>query len=218
MKRKKLVFDMDGTLLESMYMWRNFMSLYKDFKFKKKIEEELPNLTKSSALAHSIIMVKQALNEDLDDNQIAQKIHAFLYKFYTSENRAKNTVENTIRNLHNKGFDIYLATATDYLYAFEGIKKANILEYFNKIYTPDKLGIKKYDIDYYKTIRDDLGVNSEDIIFFDDAYYALKLAKNAGFHTIGVHDDLAEDINLVRKFSDYFINDLSEIENIIDRI
>lgn len=220
MQRKKLVFDMDGTLLNSMFMWHNFMDLYENFdpnKNEKSAHIGLPNLTKSSALANSIKRVKNVINDGRSEDQIAEKIHAFLYDFYTAKNRAKANVENTIRNLHGEGYEIYLATATDYCYALEGIRRANILDYFKKIYTPDQLGLKKYDINYYKTISEELEAKPKEIIFFDDASYALNLAKEADFIAVGVHDELSDEVDVVKEVSDYFIEDFSEITKILDQ-
>lgn len=218
MKRKKLVFDMDGTLLDSMAMWNNFLDLYKDFDMSFINIEAVPELEKTSSLSYSVQLVKDYLNEVLSDEEIAMKVHAVLFDFYSSKNRAKSNVEKTLLELYEEGYEIYLATATDYIYAREGIRMAEVLPYFKKLYTPDTIGFKKHLPAYYDFIISDIGAEPEDCIFFDDASYAIELAKNSGYYTVGMYDPHSSEMDKVESVSDYFVKDFAEIKDLLGKI
>ena len=94
--------------------------------------------------------------------------------------------------------------------------KANgIDQYIQKIYTPDTVNFRKRDIRYFEFIVDDLGVDSHDIIFFDDVLYALELAKEIGFTTVAVEDEHAMNVEQIKNISDYYIRDFIEILEIV---
>ncbi len=215
---KKLIFDMDGTLLDTMGMWDNFMKLYSDFD-KRNIDKSFnPQLSESSSLAYSVQLVKDYQEEFVSDEEIAQQIHAFLYDFYSSRNRAKLDVKRVIRRLYENGYELYLATATDFSYAYQGLKAANLHTYFTDIFTPDLIGSKKHELDYYEKLTKYIGIKEGDAIFIDDASYALALAKNQGYATIGVYDSHSPENSLVEKIADFFIRDFGQLEGILRRI
>lgn len=215
---KKLIFDMDGTLLDTMGMWDNFMKLYSDFD-KDKIDRSFnPQMEESSSLSYSVQLVKDYQEQYVSDKEIAQKIHAFLYDFYSSRNRAKFDVKRVIRRLYENGYEMYLATATDFAYAYQGLKAANLHSYFTDIFTPDLIGFKKHELDYYEKLTKYIGIKEGDAIFIDDASYALALAKNQGYATIGVYDSHSPENSLVEKVADFFITDFGQLEGILRRI
>lgn len=215
---KKLIFDMDGTLLDTMGMWDNFMKLYSDFDKNNIDKSFIPQVSESSSLSYSVQLVKDYQEVFVSDKEIAQQIHAFLYDFYSSRDRAKLDVKRVIRRLYEKGYELYLATATDFAYAYQGLRAANLHGYFTDIFTPDMIGSKKHELDYYEKLSMYIGIKEGDAIFIDDASYALALAKNQGYATIGVYDSHSPENSLVEKIGDFYIRDFGELEKILRRI
>lgn len=218
MDKKKLIFDMDGTLLNTMDMWDNFIDGYNNFDGNKVDTSYIPNIAKSSSLSWSVELMKDYLKESITDEEIAIKVHSFLIDFYSSKNHAKKYVKKTVNKLYENGYEMYVATATDLLYATAGLKSAGILNCFKKIYAPDSLGIKKHDPAYYDQISFEIEVKPQDAIFFDDASYAIDLAKKHGYNTVGVKDGSLESYMATKEISDYFVNDFSNLIEIIEKI
>lgn len=209
--KKILVFDMDGTLLDSMGMWKG---IRKDLENSKHTINDLEPLDVrvGSMVHYTYGLVKESF-EDYDTNKVFRLIHNYLENFYSQNNLAKPFVLNKLKNLYEEGYEMYVGTATDYYFANIGISSNGIDKYIKKIFTPDTLNYYKEDIRYFYEISNKLNTNPENIVFFDDAFYASELAKEAGFTVVAVNDEHIHNTERNIKVSDYFINDFSEIND-----
>lgn len=58
-----------------------------------------------------------------------------------------------------------------------------------------------------------LKTKMEETVIFEDAFHAIKTAKEAGFMVVGVYDaSAAVDTNAIKKLADYYINYFDEWE------
>lgn len=214
--KKTLVFDMDGTLLDSMGMWRNLLDDIQ--KANKSIKDLEPYDTFDDSMVDYVY--KELIQEDDSyTSHDIKKLHRYIYnyfiKYYEKNDLTKDHVVEKLEELTSDGYKMYLATATDFEYAEIGIKANNLDKYLEKIYTPDTIGASKGSIEYYEKIAEDIGVNPSQIIFFDDAHYANVLAKEAGFKTVAVEDEWARNMSETKKIADHYIEDFSQIDDTI---
>lgn len=209
--KKTLVFDMDGTLLDSMNMWKN---LHNEIVERLYMTEDIEPLhaKEESMIGYCYNMIKHHFigHEKEKINRII-KIH--LETFYSNSDLCKPHVYETLENLYNEGYDMYVATATDLYFASIGIKSNGLDRFIKKIYTPDQLLYPKENINYFKGFVEDLEIDPENIVFFDDAYYACENAKKMNMTAIGVKDNYAYYNNDVKDIVDYYINDFGEISD-----
>ena len=209
---KKLLFDMDGTLLDSMPMWYEFETRFLEKKKTGLWDKNYQLEENSSTLTNGVRMIRTFLDTDLDDLTIGQIINSFLRDFYGSEVKAKENVYDKLEELDQEGYDIYVATATDIEYASLAIKHTGLDRFVKKIYTPDTLGHSKKSIEYFEAILEDLEIEGRDAVFFDDVLYANRLAHSAGIKTIGVYDKTADHKDKIKDLVDYYIYNFNEID------
>lgn len=210
MRKKKLIFDMDGTLLDSMGMWHSFSNKISDFQNKIPLMDPI-EIIPGTTVEYSTKYLKSFLSVDVNEGQLAAFIDQYLATFYTNPNLHKNNVVNVLQKLKNLGYTLYIATATDIKYARIALESNNLIKYFEKIFTPDTLNVQKHDIVYFEKILSELDVSSDDVVFFDDVLYAVKLSKSINIKTIGVYDEYADNVDKIKEICDHFIYDFEEI-------
>ena len=209
--KKTLVFDMDGTLLDSMGMWRDFSNIIRNSDYKI---DYLNNFTpsKNSMLLYTYTLI-QEFYAQYSKEKVFKLIDKFLSDFYDDKNLAKPFVHETLDKLSKNSHDMYVATATDYKYAQIAMKATGLNKYIKEIYTPDTLGYFKNELEYFKLTHENIGTTPNDIVFFDDATYANRIANEIGFTTIGVYEETYDSNENNKAVADYFINNFSEIED-----
>ena len=79
------------------------------------------------------------------------------------------------------------ATAEDLMDACLG--RLGVAQYFSFLLSCETVGTGKNRPDVYCEAAKRLGAQSEDIAVYEDAHYAAKTAKQAGFYTVAVRDD-----------------------------
>lgn len=209
--KKILVFDMDGTLLDSMNMWRNIQN---ELDGKKHLLKDLdPFEVNETSMLHYAYGLIEDKYDNHDSKIVYSLINRYLEDFYSQKNLAKPHVMDALKKFKDKGFDMYIATATDYRYASIGIKSSGLDEFITEIYTPDTVGFFKNDLSYFKSVCKNIGTEPENIIYFDDATFANRLANEIGFTTIGVFDEYYDSNENNKKISDKFIYNFKEIED-----
>ncbi len=82
----------------------------------------------------------------------------------------------------------------------------------NLIFTCTEVGHGKDEPDIYEAGRRAMGTEKSETAVFEDAYYAVKTAKNAGFFVAGVYDRYEKQTEEIKKFADAYIENFSDLE------
>lgn len=207
---KAAIFDLDGTLIDSMRMWRslgrNFLER-RGFSITKKVAEEMT--TMSLKMNSHYLKEKYNLKESTDE--IYKEFKDIILNFYLNEVEEKEEAFNTIKKYKEKGYNTILGTATSDEFVYPILERFKISEYFDMVQTCDMAGIKKSDKNYFNLISEKLDLNTKEIFLFDDAPFALKAAKEAGIVTVGVYDDESKEYwNKIVEKNNYAIKTFKE--------
>lgn len=207
---KAAIFDLDGTLIDSMGMWRN---LGKDFLKRRDLEmtDQVANqmTTMSLKMNSNYLKEKFGLNETPDE--IYKEFKDIIMDFYLNEVEEKEDAFKTIKEYKEKGYNVVLGTATSDEFVEPLLDRFNLTDVFDLIQTCDMVKIQKSNKDYFNLIAKKLEIDSKEIFLFDDAPFALKAAKESGIVTVGVYDNESSHFwdKIVQK-NDYAIKSFKE--------
>ncbi len=209
---KGVIFDMDGTLIDSMWVWEEV-----DVDYVKRYQLVEPEGFYEAIEGMSFTDVakyyKKTFPQIRDSvEQIKADWMEMGYRLYRDEVELKSGVKEFLEELKKRGIKIGIATSNDRDMTEMVLEARGILQEFDAICTSDEVKIGKPAPDVYLKAAEDLGVDPKDCLIFEDVPAGLMAGKSAGMKTCAVADKFSEDqIEKKRALADYFIQDYFEV-------
>lgn len=212
MRLQSAIFDMDGTLLDSMPTWRELGPTFlKEAGIPTTPEQEKLLRTLSD---HQVIpYLREKCGLPWSEQEVVDQIVKRMEDFYSTEVRPKPGVEKFLSILKMEGVWMYVATATHRRLTEKALKTAGIDHYFRGIVTSADAGSHKSEsAEIYEMAMRRMQSNKQDTVVFEDVLYAIRTAKAAGFRVAGVYDSMSEaDQPEIQRLSDYYIRSYEEL-------
>ncbi len=210
MKITGAIFDFDGTLFDSMPVWKGLK-----FEFFKGLGLSLTEQDKKdfSGLfimdAFPLAIRRFKLKESIEE--LYSMFWELLTEKYLVNALPKNDIIPFLEKLKNMGVKMGIATATDEIAIIPLLKKFNMLHYFSAIYSIYTVGATKSEPKIYDVVCKELGVDKNSTWVFEDALYAAKTAKQNGYKVVGIFDPSESAQQELKDTVDIFINNYNEI-------
>jgi HAD superfamily hydrolase (TIGR01509 family) len=208
---KGAIFDMDGTLLDSMSIWETAGATYlKTFGITP--NSDWREITRPMCMAQISTYFKDCYHLDVSYKEVADGMNQIVEDFYKKEAVVKPGVLSYLQKLKDSGCHICVATATDRYLAEIALQKNGIMPYLDRIFTCSEVGHGKDEPIIYQECAAYWGLKLSECCVYEDALYALQTAHDAGFPTIAVYDDSAKMQESVKKtICDRYILDFNEL-------
>lgn len=208
---KGIIFDADGTLLESMPFWRGLMGIAlkkHGIDFDDSIIDDIDYMSAYQACDYVI----KLMNLDLTPEKMLADIKETVVDFYFNRVTLKPGIKEFVAKLKEQGIKMTVATGTDTPLVTAGLKRNGILDNFIEVLSCEDVGIRKTEPDIYRIALQHLGTEKEETIIFEDALYCAKTAKADGFRVVAVYDATEKKQDELKEVADFFMTDYDNYE------
>ena len=206
---KGAIFDVDGTMLDSMHVWKNMENeflLSLGLTPKPSFGDDIVVLSKSEILDYT----QAEFGVRISSEEISKGVNKLLEEFYFHKAQLKEGVIPVLDMLYDSGVKMCVATATDRYLIEPALVRCGILGYFGKIFTCKEERTSKNKPDIFIRAAAYLGTEIKETLVFEDAVYAIKTAKKAGFPVAAVYDAAAaEHQDEIKQLCDYYYESLT---------
>ncbi len=202
MKITGAIFDMDGTLLNSMDYWAISPSEYlisKGLTPKKDTDRYFTDKGMRAWYEYQEIPFPY--------DEVSKDVYKIMDKYYDNDVVLKDGVYDMLLRLKNAGVKMCLATATDRCVVEKILERLKIKDFFSAIFTSKEVGLGKQFPLIFEKALEFLDTDKETTYVFEDAIHAIRTCYNNGFKVVGVYDKnvFAEEGELV-SMCDYYLD------------
>lgn len=205
------VFDLDGTLLDSSWVWGNVDEKFlgdRGFQVPDDYVDEISPLGAERAAVYTI--ERFGLNEDKDD--IVREWIEMAKKEYATEVVCKPYAKEFLEELHKLNIKMAVATSSDRELFMKTLEREGILKYFQKIVTVDEVERGKGYPDIYEEAARRIKVNPHKCLVFEDILAGVTGASLGEFNVVAVFDEKSKhNWEKIKSISKYSINDYKEL-------
>ena len=193
---KLLIFDLDGTLLDSMNVWYNvdveFLGRYG-----YEVTPEYTDMVKRASIEDAARYTQTKYRIPLTWQEIVDAWESMVFEFYKDEVKLKDGAKEYLEEAKKLGFSLAVTTALSRRNAAAALTRTGVRDLFNCVITLEDFGnkIDKSSPEVFMRAKDYVSasgivIGPEQAVVFDDVPQAIKGAKSGGFLTCAVYDDI----------------------------
>ena len=213
MARKLLILDCDGTIMDTIGAWHaadHAMTSEAGIELSKRQRDAVNAMTLEEACTY--------FHEELGIRESAQAVLdamlSYLLEYYRTQSEANPGALEFVRAMSDASVPMCVLSSSPQSFLQAGLERGGFLPYVQHVISVEDLATTKRDIATYEHVCGLFGVERADSWLFDDSWYALRTAREAGCRTVGVFsaDECGTHEELAR-YSDFVIDSFTELDS-----
>jgi HAD superfamily hydrolase (TIGR01509 family) len=206
-----VIFDLDGTLVDSMWMWRSIDIEYLA-RYGLPMPEDLQRCIEGMSFSETAIYFKERFQIPDPLDQIKEDWNKMAWEKYEKEVPLKEGVIELLEHLRRNHIPAGIATSNSRELVELIINTHELTDYFTSIRTSCEVAKGKPSPDIYLLVAKDLGVEPSRCLVFEDVLQGVMAGKNANMKVCAVYDEYSKlDAKEKRKLADYYVNSITEV-------
>ena len=205
------IFDFDGTVFDSMHIWKGVKFQFFD-RIGLVLSEEEKKEFQGLFLLDAIDLAKKRYDLGFSDKELFDEFFTLIREKYLADTKPKNDIIEFLEKLKANGVKMGIATATGEFALEAVLEKFNMRHYFSEIYSTYTVGASKTEPKVYDVVLEKLGTEKQTTWVFEDALYAAKTAKKAGYNVVGIYDKSELEQEELKELVDIYIHNYSELD------
>ncbi|MBR3447041.1 MAG: HAD family phosphatase [Oscillospiraceae bacterium] len=186
-KLRGIIFDVDGTLLDSMGMWSE---LDRVFLRENGVDppDDISDIVKKMTVETSSAYFVERFKLDMTPEDVKNRVEELAAEAYRTHLPLKNGAKDFLAAAAERGIPMAVASANYPGLLDAAFRRLGIDGFFRTVLTPGEQLAGKHEPDIYLEAARLLGSEPAETAVIEDALHAAETAKAAGFYTVGFRD------------------------------
>ena len=207
-----VIFDCDGTLLDSMGVWREMES-----EFARRAGGELSPADKELLTTLTTPEAGRFFHEKFglgaSPQDVVRMVGEYMMEFYSTRAKARPGALAFVRALFERGVRLSVASSSPMPYLLAGLSHTDFLPLFDAVVSVDDVGKPKREPAVYDRARHLMGTDLSLTWGVEDALYAIGTLKRAGYHTLAIYDcDMSGTYEALAFAAERVVRDFRELD------
>lgn len=218
MNIKAAIFDMDGTLVDSLMLWDVIWATFgekylNDKTFTPSVEDD--KKVRTLTLKDAMTLIHKNYNLGESGEELLAETNRIMTDFYANSVELKDGVREFLEHCKNNGVKMCIASATAPELIHIALKHCDIEKYFLKIFSCGTIGKGKDQPDVFLQAVDFLGTEIKDTWVFEDSLTAIETATKIGMPTVGIYDKFNYGQDIIKEIATEYINSTETLIKLI---
>lgn len=221
MQIKAAIFDMDGTLIDSLILWDVFWSelgerFLQDASFRPAAEDD--RTVRTMTLDKAMELAHRHYNLGESGEQLLSIVNEITEDFYRNKVLLKPGAKEYLEHLHQQGTKMVIASGTEMSFIELALDRCGLRKYFSRVFSCCDIKKGKEQPDIYLMAQQALGEKAEDIWVFEDSLTAIETVQRLGMHTVALYDRNNYGQEKMRAIADYYIGEGEEMTKLEETV
>jgi 16S rRNA pseudouridine516 synthase len=210
-EKKGAIFDMDGTLMDSMWMWKDIDIEYLN-RFGIELPPDLQHKIEGMSLPETAVYFQKRFGIRDSVEKMESDWNQMAMEFYQTRVELKKGARELLDAMKARGMKLGIATSNSLPLTRAALCANGVEDMFDTVRSAAEVAHGKPSPDIYLSVAQEWEMRAEDLIVFEDIPMGALAGKRAGMEVVAVEDPWAASRREeLKTIADYYMHDFTEL-------